>query len=161
MERPPSHRLFDEAAAMSPVLLQRKAAQDAKAAEDAKAAVPPPAAGIPISDLILFANSMRQPVPPQPYPYQYPAPPPSLLTSPPSLQLLPEYRTAGPSLPLQEFCIQFDVSEAVCHRLREEGFTSSRTLQYIAIDNLKEMKFKLGEIASLKDAVARWSVPNQ
>ena len=155
------HRLFDEAAAMSPVLLQRKAAQDAKAAEDAKAAVPPPAAGIPISDLILFANSMRQPVPPQPYPYHYPTPPPSLPTSTPSFQLLPEYSTTGPSLPLQEFCTQFDVSKAVCHWLKEEGFTSSCTFQYIAIDDLKEMKFKLGEIASLKDAVARWSIPNQ
>ena len=156
----PLHRLFDEAAAMSPILLQHKAAQDAKAAEDAKAAAPP-TAGIPISDVILFANSMRQPAPPQPYPYHYPTPPPSLPTSTPSFQLLSEYCTTGLSLPLQEFCTQFDVSEAVCHRLKEEGFTSLCTLQYIAIDDLKEMKCKLGKIASLKNAVACWSVPNQ
>jgi hypothetical protein len=144
---------------MSPILLQHKAAQHAKTAKDTKAAAPL-TAGIPISYLILFVNSMRRPVPLQPYLYHYPAPP-SLSTSTPSFQLLPEYRTTGPSLPLQEFCTQFDVSKAVCHQHKEEGFTSSHTLQYIAIDDLKEMKFKLGEIASLKDAVACWSVPNQ
>jgi hypothetical protein len=46
----------------------------------------------------------------------------------------------------------------ICEKLHNEGFTGSYPLQYVAIADLKEMGFKYGEIASLKDAVTHWSV---
>jgi hypothetical protein len=141
---------------MSPVLLQQKAAQDAKNT----AALPP--SGLNISVLEL-ATLMRQGPPPPPYPYQYPPQPlavPSLAPAP-SLMLLPASQDVGPSLTLEDFCNQFNLPQTICTQLQEEGFTGSHPLQYVAISDLKEMGFKFGEIASLKDAVARWSLPHE
>ena len=138
---------------MSPVLLQRKAAQDAKAA----AAASPSASGLNISILEL-ATLIRQPQPHfQPfYPHQYPPAPVAIPG--PSLMLLPTSHGVGPSLSLDEFCKHYDLTTEICEKLRNEGFSGSRPLQYVAIADLKEMGFKYGEIASLKDAVTRWSV---
>jgi hypothetical protein len=156
LEQPPSHRLFNTSAAMSPILLQQKAAQDAK-----NTAAPPPPSGLNISVLEL-ATLMHQGFPPLPYAYPYPPQPqlPPPLTPGPSLTLLPASRDIGPSLTLEDFCNQFDLPQTICAKLRDEGFTGSRPLQYVAISDLKEMGFKFGEIALLKDAVACWSLPH-
>jgi hypothetical protein len=144
---------------MSPVLLQRKATQDAKAAADVKAATAasPSTSGLNISILEL-AMLMRQPQPQfQPfYPHQYPPTP--VAVPGPSLMLLPTSHSVGPSLSLNGFCKQYDLTTAICEKLRNEGFTGSHPLQYVAIADLKEMGFKYGKIASLKDAVMHWSV---
>jgi hypothetical protein len=39
----------------------------------------------------------------------------------------------------------------------ENGYTGTRTIRYIIVSELKEMGFKNGEIAAMKDAVARWA----
>jgi hypothetical protein len=78
---------------------------------------------------------------------------------PPPTNPGPVSRTVGPNLTLQEFCNQFDVTANVYNKLVNKGYTNSQVLQYVAIDELKEMGFKFGEIALLKDAVARWSLP--
>jgi len=139
---------------ISPVLKQRKAAQDAR---DAAAAVPPPNSGLNVSILELAALLRPPPVAPPPYPYVQPQP--SSNGAGPSLMLLPTSRTAGPSMTLQDFCTQYDITDNVCKKLFDEGYTNSRVFQYVAVEELKEVGFKNGEIASLKDAVARWSVP--
>ena len=66
--------------------------------------------------------------------------------------LLPTSHGVSPSLSLDEFCKQYDLTTEICKKLHNEGFTGSHPLQYVAIANLKEIGFKYGEIASLKDA---------
>ena len=44
----------------------------------------------------------------------------------------------------------------VYHKLDENGYTSSNTISYIWVSELKEMGFKHGEIAAMKDAVWQW-----
>lgn len=154
IDRPPSHQLFDNANIMSPVLAQCKAAQDAKNATTSNTSS---SVEFTMSNFLELATILHQPPPSFPYPSM--ASPPDLAQSCFSTMLLPPSRTAGPDLSLQEFCQQYDVSDAVQTKLIDEGYTRSRVLQYVAIADLKEVGLKLGEIASLKDAVARWSVP--
>jgi hypothetical protein len=87
-----------------------------------------------------------------------PQPIPATNTAP-SPMLLPSSRAIGQYLTLQDFCTQYDITDTVRNKLSDEGYTNSRVLQYIAIEELKEVGFKNGEIASLKDAIIRWSVP--
>ena len=95
-----------------------------------------------------------------PYPYmQPPLPGPATNTSTP-LMLLPPSRAIGPYLTLQDFCTQYDFTNIIRNPLLDEGYTNSRVLQYVTMEELKEAGFKNGEIASLKDAVIRWSIPN-
>ena len=78
---------------------------------------------------------------------------------PVSLSLLPLARTAGPSLTLEDFCSQYQVDLGVRQKLFEEGYKTSHHLQYATVSELKEAGFRIGEIASLKGAFARWSIP--
>lgn len=156
LEKPPSHRLFDTPV-ISPVLKQRKAAQEAK---DAVAAAESTSSntGLNVSILELAALLRPPPAAAPPYPYMQPQPIPATNTAP-SPMLLPSSRAIGQYLTLQDFCTQYDITDTVRNKLSDEGYTNSRVLQYIAIEELKEVGFKNGEIASLKDAVIRWSVP--
>jgi hypothetical protein len=72
---------------------------------------------------------------------------------------LPVNRTIGPSLDLEDFCLQFGVDISVYQKLSNEGYKTSHHLQYATVSELKEAGFRIGEIASLKDAIARWSLP--
>ena len=72
--------------------------------------------------------------------------------------LLPS-RAPGANMPIAQFCIEYELDDSICSRLDDNGFKVSRVLQYVVVDELKEMGFKFGEVAALKDAVGRWSVP--
>ena len=74
--------------------------------------------------------------------------------------LLPGLAAPGPCLTLQQFCGEYSLSDAVYHKLNENGHTSSNTISYIWVSELKEMGFKHGEIAAMKDAVhVEWCNP--
>ena len=75
------------------------------------------------------------------------------------LSLLPIARAAGSSLTLEDFCLQYQVDLGVRQKLFDEGYKTSHHLQYATVSELKEAGFKIGQIASLKDAFARWSIP--
>jgi len=45
----------------------------------------------------------------------------------------------------------------VHQKLDENGYTTSNTITYIRVSELKEMGFKHGEIAAMKDAVRQWA----
>lgn len=144
---------------MSPVLLRRKALkeksdQDALSVSNASAST---AQSFGISEFLQMATLLRPSPHPHPHTMSAVSPAPVTPAGPPTL--LPERSSAGATLVLSEFCTLFDVSTTVHDKLLHEGFTSSRTLQYLTLPDLKEMGFKYGEIASIKDAVARWSVP--
>jgi hypothetical protein len=155
LEMPPSHRLFDPKK-VSPVLQQRKAALDAQNAATASSSN----SGLNAQTLADLVTILRPAVPvPPPYPYLQPPPaPPS--AAPASDMLLPASRSVGCSMTLPEFCTLYKITNAVQKKLVEEGYTDSHLMQYVSVAELKEAGLKNGEIASLKYAVARWSVPN-
>jgi len=45
----------------------------------------------------------------------------------------------------------------VHQKLDENGHTTSNTITYICVSELKEMGFKHGEIVAMKDAVQQWA----
>jgi hypothetical protein len=136
-------------------LKQRKAAQEMKNAVAAE----PTSSNTNLNISVLELAALLRPSP-APYPYmQPPLPVPATNTST-SPMLLPPSRAIGLYLTLQDFCTQYDIPDITHNKLVDEGYTNSRVLQYVAIEELKEAGFKNGEIASLKDGVIRWSIPN-
>jgi hypothetical protein len=114
-----------------------------------------------LSGFANFATSLRTPAPlplvaAQPYSF---AAQTMGAPSAPSLTLLPANRTAGSLLTLEDFCSLYQVDDAVRQKLSDEGYKTSSHLQYAMVQELKETGFRIGEIASLKDACARWSLP--
>ena len=73
--------------------------------------------------------------------------------------LLPPSHLIGPSMLLATFCFEYNITEVVQKKLDDEGYTDAHLLQYVSVAELKEASFKNGEIASLKYAVSKWSVP--
>ncbi|KAI6148063.1 hypothetical protein BKA82DRAFT_16709 [Pisolithus tinctorius] len=72
--------------------------------------------------------------------------------------LLPTSASPGPHLTLNEFCLMYSLSNSVHQKLDENGYMTSNTITYIHISELKEMGFKHGEIAAMKDAVRQWAM---
>jgi hypothetical protein len=70
---------------------------------------------------------------------------------------LPANRAAGVDMPISEFCTAFDLVRTIEDKLVENGYIHSRFLRFVTIDELKQMKFLLGEIAAIRDGVDRWS----
>jgi len=66
---------------------------------------------------------------------------------------------AGEDMSIDSFCEHFHLGGAILGKFAEHGFTWARMLRFIKIEELKEMSFKFGEIAGLKDAVETWSRP--
>ncbi|KAF8230338.1 hypothetical protein L208DRAFT_1282384 [Tricholoma matsutake] len=84
-------------------------------------------------------------------------------TSPPSapvpahtIKLLANTKV-GPDLSLNKFCRAYDLSNDILGRLKENGYHRAKTFKYVLLPQLHEMGFKLGEIASLQDAVEEWA----
>ena len=113
---------------------------------------------VTIADLVTLLHPATPAMPP--YPYMQPQPQPPPLTIPVSDMLLPSLHSIGLAMPLTAFCSQYNITGAVHEKLANEGYTDSPLLQYVSIAKLKKAGFKNGEIASLKYAMAKWSVPN-
>ena len=84
-----------------------------------------------------------------------------LSAAPISDMLLPSSRLVRPSMPLNEFCSLYKITETVRQKLDDEGYTDAHLMQYVSVVELKEAGLKNREVASLKYAVVRWSVPNK
>jgi hypothetical protein len=84
-------------------------------------------------------------------------PPAYDLHCPTLLQLL---RLPGEDMPLEQFCTQYKLSQAILDKLHEHSYSQARTLCFVTIEELKEMKFRLGEIAALREVIDVWSVPS-
>lgn len=76
------------------------------------------------------------------------------------MMLLPSTLAPGPKLTLVEFCTAYELTDLVRERLDANGYTGSNLLPYIELTELKDMGFKPGEIAALKEAVRSWALPN-
>ncbi|KAG1899822.1 uncharacterized protein F5891DRAFT_901698, partial [Suillus fuscotomentosus] len=62
----------------------------------------------------------------------------------------------GLSLPLDHFCRDYNLSDGILTKLSDNGYTGTETICYILISELKEMGFKLGEIAAMRAAMKCW-----
>ena len=163
LERPPNHRLFDaEHIAMSPVLKRRLEAQ--KAATVAAAPVAAPVFNFTIGndlvELLCPAMCDRVQDPPSYRAVDVPAnlapvPAPYNLQHP---TLLQHSRIAGPDMTIREFCTLYDLTDAVHDKFTSNSYMHARMLHFLTVDETKEMKFLLGEVAALWDALDRWSV---
>jgi hypothetical protein len=153
LRKPPNHRLFDiSGPAISPVLQKRIAAQ--KAASTASSA---PVFNFTLGNEVVELFRPRVPVPPNPIALQAPN-----IISQQHLQsdsLLHPSRMPGNDANLVEFCNQYNLSSNILTKLQDNAYTDASQLQFVQITDLKDMEFKLGEIASLRVAVERWSVP--
>ena len=150
IQKPPNHKLFDmNNKNISPVL-QRRMANRAQS----KAAPPAPVFHISLGND--FANILRPP--PTAAAAQAIATGPSLHAENPSSLLLHPSRLPVPEMDIAVFCQQFDLAPQTLEKLKENYYGKAQVLRFVRIDDLKEMGFRMGEIAGLQDAVEKWSV---
>jgi hypothetical protein len=158
LEKPPNHKLFSaNNVPVSPVLQRRMDA----AKNSGNAAAPPVfniTIGKEITDLFRPAGNLHALNPAmalEPHAGPVHLPPPDTE----SANLLPPSRAPGMDMPLAEFCVLFDLSPGILEKLINNDYKTARFLRFVTFADLKEMGFKLGEIAGLRDAVESWSVP--
>jgi hypothetical protein len=89
------------------------------------------------------------------HPPQHTAPAPMPTMSP---MLLPLLCGPGTNMSITEFCIYYELDDSIHAWLDDNGFKVARVLQYVAVNDLKEMGFKFWETVALKDGVGCWSV---
>jgi hypothetical protein len=63
----------------------------------------------------------------------------------------------GPCLSINDFCLTYSLADEICMCLTKNGFSSSLALCLITVDDLKEMGFKMGEVAEIEEAVEAWA----
>ena len=59
---------------------------------------------------------------------------------------------------IDEFCKVYQLSDGITKKLTENSYTYARMLRFVTIEEVKQMDFRLGEIAALRNAVDQWSV---
>jgi len=64
----------------------------------------------------------------------------------------------GTNMPISQFFTNCDLRPATIKKFKNNLHLDAHVLQFVMMDELKEMDFHLREIASLRDAVERWSV---
>ena len=74
------------------------------------------------------------------------------------LTLLQPSRLPGEDMPLAQFCAQYQLSDRILVTLLKHSYSQARTLRFITITELKEMNFRLGDIATLWEVIDAWSV---
>ena len=123
-----------------------------------------------------FAQLLRPPapavsaaIPVNPVPVPMPALAPTLVPAAHNLiahvpvsnlvLLIPADRVSGPELLLDNFCLKYGLTESVRNKLDENGYSGSHTFQYAEWSDLKDAGLKAGEVAQLKHAILKWSIP--
>ena len=76
-----------------------------------------------------------------------------------SHMLLPHDRIPGSRLTLADFCAIYELTENIQTKLDENGYNGSHTFRFAELQDLKDAGLKAGEIAQMKDAIWRWSLP--
>ncbi|KAF8173627.1 hypothetical protein BJ912DRAFT_802205, partial [Pholiota molesta] len=153
LQKPPNHKLFDmKRTALSPALQRRLDNQNQKNTPLAQAPPPPSVINFNVSKDIadLFRHGSTAPAPPGPAPL--PAPLAANYVPADCPFLLAPARSPGLDMPLSAFCILYELGDAILKRLEDNCFTKSSALRFITIQELKDMGFRLGEIAALRVA---------
>lgn len=60
-----------------------------------------------------------------------------------------------------QFCAEYELDIGIEKKLDDNQCTCAQMLCYITAQELKEMDFYHGEIAGLRIAIEKWSVPNK
>ncbi|TFY52052.1 hypothetical protein EVG20_g10727 [Dentipellis fragilis] len=146
IERPPRHKLFDigNIGLTSPVLAHCMEAQQGKGASAA------PVFNFSIGNEVLGLFCLNQDLS-----TNCTATAPNLDVSD---SLIPLSRVLGADMSLADFCIAFDLSDAILEKFTKNSYRAACALHYVKVNELKEMGFLLGEIAMLRDAVDSWSI---
>ena len=63
----------------------------------------------------------------------------------------------GPHLAITNFCLKYSLIDDICIYLTDNGFSTSLAFCHIIVDNLKEIGFKVDEIAKLEEAIEVWA----
>jgi hypothetical protein len=71
--------------------------------------------------------------------------------------LLQGNRNPGVDMTMKDFCTQYGVETGAEERLATNSYGHARLFSFVTIQELKDMNFLPGEIASLRDAVHKWS----
>jgi hypothetical protein len=71
--------------------------------------------------------------------------------------LLQPSRQPGLNMIIYQFCTQYELGPAIEEKFMQNSYTNVRMLRFLTCEELKEIKFKLGEIEGLRDAIERWS----
>ncbi|KAF9232500.1 hypothetical protein BU15DRAFT_81189 [Melanogaster broomeanus] len=154
LERPPNHRLFDmKRTAISPVLQRRL---DAQTKATASAAAPL----APVFNFSLgneFANLFRpaagaQAQPPVALPMS------GVTTISAQATLIPPTHKPGNDMSIADFCSLYKLDNTIGIKFTSQALKEARLLRYVTFADLKDMEFKFGEIAALRDAVEQWAV---
>ncbi|KAJ7930251.1 hypothetical protein B0H13DRAFT_2534525 [Mycena leptocephala] len=150
-DTPPNHKIFETKGnrQLAPLsLLQRRAA--------ANQPVPPPA---PVINNI-FPEAMMRLLNPTAAP-EIPAAPPRAPHPPPlhyEPMLLPPNTNVGAGITIQAFCDVYDLDMSIRDKFHAHGFKNADVFYLVKLSDLKEMDFKVGEIAELQNAVRQWAV---
>jgi hypothetical protein len=164
LQAPPNHRLFTPSSTprISPVLQCCLDTQNAKTLAQAVSTAPVFNFSIGKDIVELF----RPPVPAAALPLtpSTPAVAAVISTHPPTYDLqcptlLQPSRLPGEDMPLPQFCAQYKLGTGILDKLLEHSYSQARTLRFLTVEDLKEMKFRLGEIAALREVIDVWSVP--
>ncbi|KAG6819182.1 hypothetical protein H0H93_014556 [Arthromyces matolae] len=97
---------------------------------------------LPTSTDTTFAPSTTSPLP---------------LTAPISTDALVLSGKMGEDITIDAFGTTYKLHKSVLNRLKANGYHRSRTLRHLTLSQLHEIGFKIGDIASLKDALDEWS----
>lgn len=178
MDKPPNHRLFDtKGTALSPVLQHRlnlAASTSASLAPvinvtfvnefanpfmtiQAPQIASASASLAPVIN-ITFGNEFANPFKPIQAPQI--APTADVATLPGSSRsLIPFSRKPGNDMSISAFCTYYNLDDSIAMKFNSHSFKKARLLRYVTFTDLKDMEFKFGEIAALRDAVEKWSIP--
>ena len=105
---------------------------------------------------VVLPNNLYGQYPPAgggPPPIGIPAAPPPQATG-----LIPATHEPGYKLNMESFCMMFNLSDSIQQRLKDNAYTGTHAFAHMETAELREMGFKAGEIADLKEAVKEWAV---
>ena len=155
---PPNHHLFQvdsdaaESAPLPPTILQRRRLELQNPKSTPASASSAPVFNISAGEAVLDLIRPRPAI-------EHPEPAALTVPSNQGKMLLGPARILGPDMSIDQFCESFGLQPSIRARLEVNGYYYARNLRFVTLDDLMEMGFKLGEKASLQDAVERWSVP--
>ncbi|KAF7326738.1 hypothetical protein MVEN_02592700 [Mycena venus] len=154
-ETPPNHKLFNPKSNSSrlapPTILQRRIAQANESAT--------PAAPI-IHNNFSFPDGLVDLLRGGPaHPSATTPTTSSSLSAAENTMLLPPNTGVGARMPISDFCERYDLGTSIAEKLTNNGYKYSSVFYLIKLSELKEMEFRPGEVAELRDAVGQWAVP--
>ncbi|KAJ7796200.1 hypothetical protein B0H13DRAFT_2392751 [Mycena leptocephala] len=92
---------------------------------------------------------------------EVPAAPPRAPHPPPlhlEPMLLPPNTKVGAGITIVAFCDLYDLDLSIRDKFHAHGFKNADVFYLVKLSELKEMDFKVGEIAEHQNAVRQWAV---